>query len=314
MKLMEARTAYRPPTLLFNRHLETIYPSLLRKVKFHAPQRERISTPDDDFLDLDWYTQHASKLVIISHGLEGNSSRSYVLGMARAFFYAGYDVLAWNYRGCSGEVNRQLRFYHSGATDDLHTVVSHAASRYEDIRLVGFSLGGNLTLKYVGESHVHSAVKKVIGISVPLNLHTSCQVISRPVNWIYTKRFLLSLTAKIKAKPALASVLDLDKLNTIRTLLEFDDHFTGPLHGFAGAVDYYSQCSAIRFLPAIRVPTLILSAQNDPFLSPDCYPESVSEHVKTSYPARGGHVGFARFGGNGLYWSEMEAVSFMDDR
>lgn len=302
---------YKAPAVLFNRHLETIYPSLFRKVAIQAPRRERITTPDDDFLDVDWYEQGAKQLVIISHGLEGNSQRSYVLGMARAFFQAGYDVLAWNYRGCSGEVNRQLRFYHSGATDDLHTVVDHASRHYEDITLIGFSLGGNLTLKYLGEAWAHVYVKRAVALSVPLNLHTSCLAISRPSNWIYTKRFLLSLSAKVRAKPDLAKAVDVSKLGSIRTLLEFDDHFTGPLHGFTGAIDYYSRCSSIHALPHIRVPTLVVNALNDPFLSTDCYPKSPSEFVQLEYPRRGGHVGFAQFGGNGLYWSEMRAVSFV---
>ncbi len=310
---MEAAHDYTPPVLLFNRHLETIYPSLLRKVSFRRPRRERITTPDDDFLDLDWYEQGAKKLVLISHGLEGNSNRSYMVGMSRAFFRAGYDVVAWNFRGCSGEINRQLRFYHSGATDDLHTVISHIARSYHDIRLVGFSLGGNMTLKYLGERIVHAAVKKAVAISVPLNLYTSCVVISRPSNWIYTRRFLISLSAKVRAKPALARVLDVGKLSAMRTLLEFDDHFTGPLHGFSGARDYYQRCSSITFLPQIKVPTLLLNALNDPFLSPECYPVVSNPNITTGYPGRGGHVGFARFDGNGLYWSEMRALAFMDE-
>jgi predicted alpha/beta-fold hydrolase len=305
---------YAPPAILFNRHLETIYPSLFRKVEFRAPRRERIITPDDDFLDLDWFEQGSSRLVIISHGLEGNSQRSYVLGMARAFFQSGYDVLAWNYRGCSGEVNRQLRFYHSGATEDLHTVVDHAASRYEDLYLVGFSLGGNLTLKYLGEEQAHSQVRRAVALSVPLNLHSSCLAISRPSNWIYTKRFLLSLSAKVRDKPDLAKAVDIKKLEGIRTLLEFDDHFTGPLHGFAGAIDYYTRCSSIHALPSIRIPTLVINAQNDPFLSEDCYPRQRYDFVTLEYPERGGHVGFALFGGNGLYWSEMKAVAFMNQK
>lgn len=307
-----AATEYTPPVLLFNRHLETIYPSLLRSVDFSGAVRERITTPDDDFLDIDWYRRGAQRCIIISHGLEGNSQRSYVLGMARAFFHAGYDVLAWNYRGCSGEVNRQLRFYHSGATDDLHTVVSHAAGQYAEVFLVGFSLGGNLTLKYLGEQRTPSAVKKAVGISVPLNLYTSCLAISRPSNWIYTQRFLRSLSAKVKAKPELSKVLDVSKIDTIKTLLEFDDHFTGPLHGFAGALDYYSRCSSIHALPHINIPTLVINAKNDPFLSEDCYPAAAFPNVSLEYPSRGGHVGFAQFGGNGLYWSEMRALSFID--
>ncbi len=310
---MMAPHGYKAPALLFNRHLETIYPSLLRRVDFKGAQRERIATPDDDFLDLDWYRQGSSRCVIISHGLEGNSSRSYVRGMARIFFEAGFDVLAWNYRGCSGEVNRQLRFYHSGATDDLHTVVSHASGRYPDLYLVGFSLGGNLTLKYLGEDRVLPAIKRSVTISVPLNLHTSCLAISRPSNWIYTRRFLRSLTAKVKAKPALSSVVDVSRLDSIRTLMEFDDVFTGPVHGFAGALDYYTRCSSIHALPSITIPTLVINAKNDPFLSEDCFPSASYNAVTLEYPERGGHVGFAQFGRNGVYWSEMRALSFMTE-
>lgn len=304
---------YKAPALLFNRHLETIYPSLLRRVNFQGARRERITTPDDDFLDLDWYRQGSSRCVIISHGLEGNSTRSYVRGMARVFFEAGFDVLAWNYRGCSGEVNRQLRFYHSGATDDLHTIASHASSRYPDLYLVGFSLGGNLTLKYLGESRALPAIKRSVAISVPLNLHTSCLAISRPSNWIYTQRFLRSLTAKVKAKPALSRVVDVTRLDSIKTLMEFDDVFTGPVHGFAGALDYYTRCSSIHALPSITVPTLVINAKNDPFLSEDCFPRASYDSVTLEYPERGGHVGFAQFGGNGVYWSEMRALSFMTE-
>ncbi|MDZ4715447.1 MAG: alpha/beta fold hydrolase [Cytophagales bacterium] len=304
---------YIPPKILFNRHLETIYPSLLRRVNFNPPERERIQTPDDDFLDLDWYRQGSSRCVIISHGLEGNTKRSYIIGMARAFFQQGYDVLTWNYRGCSEEMNRQLRFYHSGATDDLGTVVNTAKARYPDLYLVGFSLGGNMTLKYLGEGQVPDQIKKAVAISVPLNLHTSCLTLSRPQNWVYTRRFLKSLALKVRNKPALKTVVDVGRLDTIKTLLEFDDHFTGPLHGFQNAIDYYTRCSSIRFLDGITVPTLVLNAKNDPFLSPDCYPEASYHHPRLTfeYPERGGHVGFTQFGKNGLYWSEMRALSFI---
>ncbi len=303
---------YIAPTFLFNKHLETIYPSLLREVPFQAAERERIETPDDDFLDLDWYQQGSTQCVIISHGLEGNSQRAYILGMAKAFFNEGFDVLAWNYRGCSGEMNRQLRFYHSGATDDLHTVVTHASKRYASLHLIGFSLGGNLTVKYLGEGRAPGNVARAIGISVPLNLHTSSLVLARPSNWLYTQRFLRSLSAKAKAKPGLAEVLDLRKLKTVRNLMEFDDHFTGPLHGFRDAIDYYTQCSAIHALPKIQIPTLILNAQNDPFLSKECFPSGTFPNITLEFPRRGGHVGFTRFDENGLYWSEMRALSFID--
>src|SRR5690349_18377924 len=165
---MSTSNQYSPPLFLFSPHLETIFPALLRRVDLKSYTRERITTPDNDFLDLDWLKQDSHKLVILSHGLEGNSTRPYIKGMAKALFEEGYDILAWNFRGCSEEMNKQLRFYHSGATDDLDVVVKHAAEKkYDEIFLVGFSLGGNLTLKYLGEQASSSKIKKAVAISVP---------------------------------------------------------------------------------------------------------------------------------------------------
>ncbi len=308
-------TSYSPPAILFNRHLETIYPSLLRKVYMKVAERERIATPDDDFLDLDWYKQGSSKCVILSHGLEGNSSRAYMLGMTRAFSSQGFDVLAWNFRGCSGEMNRQRRFYHSGATDDLQSVVHHVAKNYPEIYLIGFSLGGNVTLKYLGEVNAHPFIRKAVTFSVPINLYSSSLEIAKPANWIYTQRFLSSLRKKVIEKAAVRKDLNIEKLNQIKTLMEFDDHYTGPLHGYRDAIDYYTKCSSIHFIEKIKVPTLVVSALNDPFLSPNCYPaERFRNHpfVTFEFPARGGHVGFSLFNEKGLYWSEMKALSFIE--
>lgn len=308
---------YAPPFLLFNGHLETIYPALLRKVVTNTYERERISTPDDDFLDLDWITQGSKKLVIISHGLEGNTHRAYIRGMARACILTGHDVLAWNYRGCSEEMNRQLRFYHSGATDDLDIVVRHAegTGRYAEINLVGFSLGGNLTLKYLGETRARPAsLHKAVAFSVPLDLHTSCLKISGRENWIYSQRFLRSLTRKVREKAKIMKHIDIRGLSGIKTLMEFDDHFTGPIHGFRNAIDYYEKSSSLRVVTDITNPTLVINAQNDPFLSEACYPHHVLKNhsfVKFETPARGGHVGFTQFGKNGLYWSEQRAIDFL---
>ena len=305
---------YSAPPLLFNRHLETIFPSLLRKVELNSYQRERIFTPDHDFLDLDWLKQGSNQLVIISHGLEGNTERSYMKGMAKIFYQNGYDVLTWNYRGCSGEVNNQLRFYHSGATDDLKTVVNHAALNYQNIFLVGFSLGGNLTLKYLGEIDTHPKLKKAVVFSVPMDLYGSCLRILKPHNWIYHQRFLKSLKIKVIQKSKLQPALDISKLDQVKTLLEFDEHFTAPIHGFKNAIEYYTESSAIRFLKNIQLPTLIVNAKNDPFLSATCFP-NLSKHqsILMEIPERGGHVGFAQFNRNGLYWSELRALSFIQD-
>lgn len=308
--------AYHPPFLLFNKHIETIYPALIRKVKNIKYNRERITTPDDDFLDLDWLKQGSKQLIILSHGLEGNSQRSYMKGMAKIFYNKGFDVLAWNYRGCSGEMNRKIKFYHSGATEDLDLVVNHSISfGYTEINLIGFSLGGNLTLKYLGEksSSLSSQVKSSIVFSVPIDLHTSCIEISKPSNWVYNNRFLSSLKEKVRNKSTQISELDPQPLAIIKSLFEFDTQYTAPIHGFKNALDYYKQCSALRFLQSIERPTLVVNALNDPFLSGNCYPTHLNDHpyLKFEFPKRGGHVGFALFNQNGLYWSELRALQFI---
>lgn len=308
-------TEYQRPTLLFSEHLETIYPALLRRVRGTPYLRERIATPDDDFLDLDWLKQGSKKAVIISHGLEGNSSRAYMRGMANAIYDKKYDVVAWNFRGCSEEINRQLRFYHSGATDDLELVVRHTInSGYSEIYMIGFSLGGNLTLKYLGEKSPYDIIRKAVVFSVPIDLHSSCLEISKPSNWIYQNRFLKSLKRKIILKSQHLVDIETSGLKQTRSLLEFDDRYTAPLHGFANAIDYYTRCSSRYFLDAIKTPTLLVNARNDPFLSKACYPIKQVQHhafLKFESPAHGGHVGFAQFNKNGLYWSEERALAFL---
>ena len=165
MPLLQSST-YQRPKYLFNGHLETVYPSIFRKLELIPTQKERIETHDGDFLEIDWHQRGNSKLVVISHGLEGNSSRAYILGMAKEALNNGFDVLAWNYRGCGAELNRKAIFYHSGATYDLDTIIQHASKKYEEIFLIGFSLGGNLTLKYLGEKRERTPkIKKGVAIS-----------------------------------------------------------------------------------------------------------------------------------------------------
>lgn len=312
-----AAIAYRKPAWLLNRHFETIYPSLFRKVELDEYVRERINTPDDDFLDLDWLKTGAEKLVIISHGLEGNTQRPYVRGMARAAVSHGFDVLAWNYRGCSETLNRQRRFYHSGATEDLALVIGHAhhLQHYREICLVGFSLGGNLTLKYLGETrNLPSTLTRAAVFSVPMDLRTSCEQISKPQNWIYARRFLRSLKDKVGRKALVMKDIDTSDIHLVKTLTAFDDRYTAPLHGYRDAVDYYEQCSANRFVTDIRVPTLIVNAKNDPFLTPACYPVTRLLHhpyVTLEIPGHGGHVGFVSINSKGQYWSEQRAMSFL---
>lgn len=311
---------YQPPFYQFNGHLQTIIPSLFRKVENVEYNRERIYTPDKDFLDLDWHRPTPSDtLLIVSHGLEGDSHRSYVKGMVKAFGKEGCHALAWNYRGCSGEPNLQERFYHSGATEDLEAVILHVlqSGTYKRIILSGFSLGGNLTLKFLGErgDKLPSEICKAAVFSVPLDLSGSSSKISERSNWIYNKRFLNHLEKKIKAKAAnMPGRLNPEKLSGIKTLRQFDDAYTAPLHGFENAEAYYAHCSALNYLDGIRIPTLIVNAKNDPFLSESCYPETqLKNHPFITFeaPPEGGHVGFAPASGEELYYSEKRALEFV---
>lgn len=317
--MVVTNSSYKRPKWLYGEHLETIIPSLLRKVKITPPDQERIETPDNDFLDLDWYKVGSAQLVIVSHGLEGSSESQYALGIASYFTGKGIDVLCWNYRGCSGEINRQLRFYHSGATDDLEVVIKHALEAgYEKLALVGFSLGGNITLKFLGEKPgKYNQIKTATVFSVPIQLSNGCDEISRPKNKIYTNRFLRKLKSKVREKHRLMpEKLPLNGIDSISNLRDFDNIFTGPMHGFKDAEDYYEKSSSIYFLDNIITPTLIVNALNDPFLSQSCYPfEQLREHkyVYFEAPDHGGHVGFRPAAKDGSYWSERRAYKFIKE-
>jgi len=314
-------SSYRPNALLANGHLQTIAASTLRRVSEVCYQRERLELPDGDFVDLDWAlagSEPAQRLGIISHGLEGDSGRPYVRGMARALNQAGFDALAWNYRGCGGETNRLLRAYHLGDTEDLAEVIRYAieSHRYAELSLTGFSAGGNVTLKYLGENatRVPGQVKRAAVFSVPTDLKASSVHISRWQNQIYLRRFMNSLRDKMRVKGAhLPGQLDLSELNQLRDFPQFDERYTAPLHGFASADEYYEQSASGRYLGGIRIPTLLVNALNDPFLPASCFPRAAAEASQFFYletPAGGGHVGFNEGGPSGTYYSERRAVDF----
>jgi predicted alpha/beta-fold hydrolase len=311
---------YKPPVWLFNEHLETIYPPLFRKISIHAtPKKIIINTPDHDYFDLHYYDNNSNRTLIISHGLEGNNERPYVIGMAKMFFEKGWNVIAWNYRGCNGKINNSVKSYHSGFTEDLEEVIKYASKPHiQTISLVGFSLGGNLTLKYLGGGNqVSGLIKSAVVFSVPLDLHQGCLEISKPGNFIYSARFLKSLKQKVRDKAKKYPELQIQRLSGVHDLLTFDEHFTAPIHGFKGALDYYQSCSSLYVLDRIEIPTLILNALNDPFLPQACYPyEILKSHKYVSFetPARGGHVGFCSLNGSEFYWSEKRAYEFIESK
>jgi hypothetical protein len=307
---------FRPPWFLRDGHVQTILPALLPRRIPLTIERERWELADGDFLDLDWARSGQKRVAIVSHGLEGCSGNAYVRGMAAALVAAGWDVLAWNFRGCSGEANRLPRFYHSGETGDLAAVIGHAAAFYERIALIGFSLGGNVTLKYLGEAEPHPAVIAGVGISVPVDLAASSRVLDgRWGNRIYLGRFMKTLVAKVRAKALqFPRQFDVAGAGAIRTFAEFDGRYTAPLHGFRDAPDYWARSSARQFLPGITVPTLLLNARNDPFLAPECFPFAEAEanpELFLEAPESGGHVGFLDLVHGIEPWSERRVVEFL---
>jgi predicted alpha/beta-fold hydrolase len=314
-------SSYRAPSWLPGGHTQTIYPALFRRVPHVTNRKERLELLDGDFIDLEWAGKGLPRLAILSHGLEANTKTDYIQGMGAALLRRGWDVLAWNFRGCSHEPNRLLRMYHSGATEDLHAVVSHALDTHpaESIDLIGFSLGGNLTLKYLGErpSELPTKIRRAVAFSVPCDLACSSAKLSIPSNRIYMERFLIAMRSKVRAKKRMfPDQLDLSGLNRIRTFQQFDDRYTAPIHGFLNAADYWKRNSSRQFLPSITVPTLLVNAANDPFLGPACHPREEAEasgHFHFEIPATGGHVGFPTLGNGGEYWPETRALEFLEE-
>lgn len=314
-------TSYRPPLPFRNGHVATIYSGLFRRSPKLNYRRERIELADGDFLDLDWSyaAKPADSAVILLHGLEGDAKRPYMAWSARHLNASGRDVCSVNFRGCSEETNRLFRSYHSGATEDLNEVVQHIAGlgNYSSLYIKGFSLGGNMCLKYLGEGRkLPEVLKAAIAISVPCDLHSSLRQLLTVKNWLYARRFRRHLVAKLHMKavkfPEQISAADIRRVHTLK---DFDDIYTSRAHGFEDALDYYRQCSSRQFLPNIRIPTLVINAENDSFLGKECYPiREAGENGKLflEMPRFGGHVGFFEPGNS--YYTEKRAIKFLEEQ
>jgi hypothetical protein len=315
--------SFRPARWALGPHAQTLAARALRPADGPALHRERIVTPDEDFLDLDWGADPggAAPIVLVVHGLEGSASRRYVRNACRELARAGLWPVALNLRGCSGEVNRALHFYHSGQTDDPTLVLERIRSRHPGRRVgvLGFSLGGNMLLKLLGE-HVDGGrglVDAAVAMSVPYDLAAGCALLGRSrMGRAYSTYFLRALKAKVELKrERLGPVIDLEAATLARTIWEFDDRVTAPLHGFQSAAAYYEECSSARSLAGIQVPTLLLHAVDDPFLPA----ESIPLHQAQGNPAvhlalqtRGGHVGFLEGSPwRPTFWGDEEAARFL---
>lgn len=311
-----------PPFWQRGGHLQSILPGLFRRVEGVDYQRERIKTPDDDFLDLDWHrsAQPARRLIIITHGLESSAQASYCLGTAKYFVQNGWDALAWNCRSCSGEMNLRFRMYHHGDTEDIGTVVHHALAtgRYDTLALVGFSMGGNISLKYVGTlgKNLPPQVRAAVAFSAPCDIRAGADVLDRWDNWIYKTRFMAYLKKKIRHKARqFPGRLDVSKFKLVRRWYDFDEYFSAPICGFASADEFHQQASAKNFIDGARIPTLIVSALNDPILTPECFPVELAKthpFVHLELTSGGGHCGFSMQGGGEFSWAEKRAMAFVE--
>lgn len=313
------KSSYVAPKLFQNGHIQTIYPVLFRKVDGLETQRVRIDTPDDDFIDADVVLNDNDHVVILSHGLEGSSVNPYVRGMAKSLSSQGLDVVAWNYRSCSGVLNKQRWFYSASDYQDLELVINWCLRMgYRKVSLIGFSFGGNLTAYYLGDKghNLPTEISSAILISAPTDIAES---LSNLGNWhfgkVYTESFLSTMRKKLIEKHEIMGIpnLDIEGIKRARNFKEFDDLYTAPANGFNKAEDYYEHASSYKLLPNIKVPTLILNAKNDPFLSNNCYPEKIARNNPNLYlevPKSGGHVGFVCFKDD-HYWSERRSEEFI---
>ena len=322
--------AFRPARWLQGAHRQTIWPALFRRIPPFSRQRERLATPDGDFLHLDWYGSSAGPLVVLLHGLSGSSESGYLRGLQLTLAQRGFRTVALNFRGCSGVMNDTARCYHSGETTDLDFVIGTLRARgwSTPIGAVGFSLGGNVLLKWLGEQRDHAALFAAAAVSVPLKLDTCATRMDQGASRLYRNRLLRELKHYLSVKRSHlhrigradeARIIEaLGNLRPIRSFWEYDHQVVAGLYGFRDAADYYDRSSARQYLHAIRVPTLVIQARNDPFMTPAVLPEAeeLSGSVRVEVTRCGGHVGFVegesptRAG----YWLDRRIPAFLDEQ
>lgn len=313
---------FKPAWWLPNSHLQTLWPVLFRREIKNLPlERERLELPDGDFIDLDWLIENKDSdgpLVLILHGLEGSIESHYAKGTLQCVAQAGYRGVFMHFRGCSGEHNRLPRTYHSGETSDVDYVVKTILRRQPNVQLaaIGFSLGGNVLLKWLGETHQKNPLKAAIAVSVPFELHKAATRIQKGFSRVYQWYFIKCLCDRLSQKfQAVPSPLDIAVFNEVNTMFEFDDKITSPLHGFEGVDDYYAKASSKQYLKSINVPTLIVHAKDDPFMSEDIIPslDEVSSKIELEVTEKGGHVGFVsgKYPWNPEYWLEKRIPDFL---
>ncbi|VXB74925.1 Alpha/beta hydrolase [Flavobacterium sp. 9AF] len=299
-----------------NKHVSTIYAGMFKKFPVPNYQREILELNDGDFLEVDFNLKNPNKAVILCHGLEGNSQRTYINSCANYFLERNFSVFAWNNRSCSGNMNRLPKLYHHATIEDLDAVVQFVLTQVEEVYLIGYSMGGAQTLNYLGRiNNLDKRVKAGVAISVPIEIKSSADSLKKGFNKIYMKNFMYDLTKKLKYKAEqFPDLLDWSKIKNIDGFDYLDDHFTAPLHGFKNKEDYYYQVSPARSINDIKKPVLILNALDDPFLGEDCYPKELAQKsncIHLEIPKYGGHCAFPMKKSKYSY-AEIRAFSFIE--
>jgi len=316
MPLIE-NSEYKTPGFLYrNSHLTTIYVNKIRNTKQPDYKRERLELADGDFLDVDFVIKNQRKAVILCHGLEGNSIRNYNNTAAEYFLKNNFSVFAWNNRSCSGEMNRLPKLYHHTAIDDLDSAVKFVMNRgFEEIFLLGFSMGGVQILNYFGKTNPDKRIRAGVAVSSPIYLKTTAGILKNGFNRIYLENFLIGIKKKLRKKSEkYPDLTDWKKIKAAKDFDDIDEYFTAPVHGFSSANDYYSKASPGAVLQNINTPVLILNALDDPFLGADSYPKEVaskSDFVFLETPERGGHCAFPLKSSKFSY-SEIRAYEFFN--
>lgn len=311
---MSAQDNFTPLWWLRNRHAQTLWPSLFRQPIQVKLTRERFELPDGDFVDLDWGSNTSGPLAIIFHGLEGSGKSNYVRGMMHSLTQSGWQTVVMHFRGCSDEPNRLARAYHSGDTGDIAYIVKQLHERMPGnfIAAIGYSLGGNALLKWLGETGSNNSLNAAVAISVPFDLDNAAYTLRKSGFGIYQNHLLKNLKQTVMDKrKILESYIDIESALQSKNFHEFDHRVTAQLHGFMGVEDYYAQSSSNQYIHAIRTPTLILHAEDDPFLDKSAIPATtqIPDSVTLELSKHGGHVGFIDTQG---YWLEQRIPAFLN--
>ncbi len=315
---MQSDDPFKPAWWLPGPHLQTMWPTLSAKKINLSLRRERLELPDGDFLDIDWVGPDRGPIVILLHGIAGNLDSPYIKRSLSAFIEHGWRGALLYFRGCSGTSNRLPRYYHSGDTADIHYVLTQLSTRepHTDIACVGYSLGGNVLLKWLGENQQQNLLKAAVAISVPFELNKAANRINSGFSRVYQWLLLREMRNMVKQKCLqMPMPISSEMIDNLHTFWEYDNHITAPLHGFKSASDYYEKSSSRQFIPFIQTPTLILHAYDDPFLPPDAIPseDEVPSCVKLIVVKQGGHVGFVsgEMPWQSKYWLEDQISSYL---